>query len=493
MNQPSILLFQRLAAEGRYTEALASALAILQAIDNHNGRLDGVVADKAFPAASEEDLAVVFATRFAAAFGRLVIEPELKITAEMYELLLAQHRWIDLLFSLSGFRTSDNFLNIIAKDKGDERTTFEGLDFLKLLILHTMTSFIDVDLDQFWRANPVASAIAFLNYISSRYVFSRRAFEFREILLQWLPPRLSEINLGILTLARLPETYMHCSYAFTSGKHAIKRALMQQIRRACIEGGVIEPPTRPSPQRDERATIVVIGERLAPGHVIFRTHSVAVRSLRERFHVVGVFYLDPAKSPAADLVDEYINVPAGDFIGSIQIIAAEITARKPALIFYPSIGMSAQVIALAALRLAPIQCASYGHMATTMSPAMDYIIFPRDLVGAATCFSEKVLALPKRAMPFTPRSRINVRRRPFDGTVRVAIPASVMKLKSSFVRSDGAHRCRRKSSRRVSFFSASGHGASLFCFVANRAAPACRCVRSSATAARCLHGAARPM
>jgi hypothetical protein len=41
-----------------------------------------------------------------------------------------------------------------------------------------MNSFIHVDFDRFWRTNRVASAIAFFNYISSRYVFSRRAAAF---------------------------------------------------------------------------------------------------------------------------------------------------------------------------------------------------------------------------------------------------------------------------------------------------------------------------
>lgn len=109
-------------------------------------------------------------------------------------------------------------------------------------------------------------------------------------------------------------------------------------------------------------------------------------------------------------------------------LAAEITARRPALIFYPCVGMVPQVLALAALCLAPIQCASHGHMATTMSPAMDYIILPEDFVGAPHCFSEKILALPKAAMPLVARPLNRVVRPLRDGTVRIAIPASTMKL-----------------------------------------------------------------
>ena len=427
-NQPSLPILERLLADHRYPEALQMALSILQAIDNRAGRLDDVIGETKYHGSTEEDVAVVFATRFAAAYGRLLTESNLEIAPNNFERLLTQYRWIDLIFSLSGFRTSDNFVSLIAQDAGNNQLTFAGSNFLRLLALFTMNSLINMDFAQFWRANPVACGVAFFNYISSRYVFSRRSFEFRERLLEWIPQRLSDVKFGAMTLARLPEVYMHCSYAVTAKKHAIKRPLMEQMRRACLEAGAVEAPI-PIPQRSgERATIVVVGERFSPGHAIFRTHSRAIQSLREKFRLIGVLQPDPTGTPVVNSFDECIAFPKGDFFATIRDVAAEITARQPVLIFFPSIGMVPHVIALAALRLAPIQCASYGHMATTMSPVMDYMIFPEDFIGAPHCFSEKLLTLPKAAMPFTPRSPMNIKRETTDGTLRVAIPASTMKL-----------------------------------------------------------------
>jgi hypothetical protein len=427
-DRPSLPQLERLVADQRYTEALEMVLSMLQAIDNRAGRVDNLLAGVNYPGGTDEDIAVVFATRFAAVYGRLLTEPSLEFTATVFERLLTHYRWIDLIYSLSGFRNSDNFLSLIAKDAGNNQLTFAGPNFLRLLAMLTMNSFINVNFDQFWRANPVASAISFFNYISSRYVFSRRAFEFRERLLEWFPARLPEVKLGGMALSRLPEVYMHCSYATTAKKHAIKRPLMEQMRRACLAAGAVESPIPIPPKSDERAAVVVVGERFTPGHAIFRTHSRAVHSLRERFRLVGVLQPNPVGTPVADAFDECIAIPRGDFFAVVKNLAEEITKRQPALIFFPSIGMVPLVIALASLRLAPIQCASYGHMATTMSPVMDYMIFPEDFIGAPHCFSEKLLGLPKEAMPFTPRSQVNVTKQPRDGTVRVAIPASTMKL-----------------------------------------------------------------
>jgi hypothetical protein len=426
--KPSLPALERLVAGHRNAEALQLVLNILQAIDNRAGRLDGVVAGTTYPGSTEEDAAIVFATRFAAVFGCLLAEPDLELKADSFEQLLAHYRWIDLIFSLSGFRSSDNFLSLVAKDAGDGRLTFEGTKVLRLLAMLTMNSFINVDFDQFWGANRVASAVAFLNYISSRYVFSRRAFEFRERLLEWIPDRLADVKLGTVILSRLPEIYMHCSYAITAKKHAIKRPLMEQMRRACLEAGVVEMSVPATSRRTERPTVIVVGEQFLPGHAMFRCFAPAVESLRGRFNLVGVIYPNPARTPIADYFDECIAIPTGDFLASVRTVAAEIVARKPALIWYLGVGMVRTVIALASLRLAPIQCASIGHNASTMSPMIDYFILPEDWVASRKCFSEKVLALPKAAMPFSSRSAPTARREPHDDTIRVAISASTMKL-----------------------------------------------------------------
>jgi hypothetical protein len=130
--------------------------------------------------------------------------------------------------------------------------------------------------------------------------------------------------------------------------------------------------------------------------------SAATRApaLRERFHVVGAVHPNPDSALIAEFFDECVAFPAGDFFTSVRTVAAAIAAQRPALILYLGVGMASAVIALASLRLAPIQCASFGHTASTMS---HYFVLPEDFVGSAECFSETILAVPKAAMPFAPQ------------------------------------------------------------------------------------------
>ncbi len=113
-------------------------------------------------------------------------------------------------------------------------------------------------------------------------------------------------------------------------------------------------------------------------------------------------------------------MPVMDFMAMVRYLADQISARKPVLFFYVGVGMVPQVIALASMRLAPIQCVSFGHTASTMSEAMDYFILPEDFAGAPETFSEKVLAVPKAAMPFAPRPFTPFPKAAPDGTIRVS-------------------------------------------------------------------------
>jgi hypothetical protein len=127
--------------------------------------------------------------------------------------------------------------------------------------------------------------------------------------------------------------------------------------------------------------------------------------------------------------------------------AREVLERSPAMVLHLGVGMSPYVIALASLRLAPVQAASFGHTATTMSPVIDYMILPDDFIGDPACFSERLVAVPAAAMPYAPRTDTDyaaVRARGAAaraarrdevgaaGGVCIAIPASVMKLGPPF-------------------------------------------------------------
>ena len=441
MNTPiaplSLSRLEGLVAARAWREALGHLLAMLEAIDTANGGLAGIGLDDIASDGSDQDYTLVFCTRFAAAIGRLLTAPELTFDPLEFEYLLIRHRWIDTIFSLSGFRGSDPFIDQMATStEADGSKTFAQGTQPRVLALLSCHAPRAQEIEALWHAEPAAATLAFLHYLGARAVFRSEAAKLRERLLEWLPARLGPLKLGAATLARLPEIYMHCSYAFTPAKHAIKAPLMADLRQACLEAGAIEWQPAAAPIARERPTVIVVAEHLRAGHSVFRTHSHAIAALRTRFHVVGVFRKGLVDDAGAALFDETIEMPLGDFLPVVRDTTVAIAGHAPALVFHIGVGMVSETVALASLRLAPVQCVSFGHTATTMSPAIDYMLLPEDFIGAGATYSEEVVAVPKEAMPYAPivpqipPRALDERAGdgPRDSIVRIAVAASLPKL-----------------------------------------------------------------
>jgi hypothetical protein len=73
--RPSLLELERLVAGGRAAEALQLIRKILEAIDSRRGDLGGVMIGPRYAGASEEDVAVVFATALRPHLGSSLSNP----------------------------------------------------------------------------------------------------------------------------------------------------------------------------------------------------------------------------------------------------------------------------------------------------------------------------------------------------------------------------------------------------------------------------------
>jgi predicted O-linked N-acetylglucosamine transferase (SPINDLY family) len=85
-----------------------------------------------------------------------------------------------------------------------------------------------------------------------------------------------------------------------------------------------------------------------------------------------------------------------------------ILADRPHVLLYPEIGMNHEVGALAAQRLAPVQCMSLGHPDTSGFPTMDYFL-SSDLMEPADAddhYTEKLVRLPNISVYYEPLETI---------------------------------------------------------------------------------------
>ncbi len=137
---------------------------------------------------------------------------------------------------------------------------------------------------------------------------------------------------------------------------------------------------------------------------------------RERFHVTTLYsgnVLDARSRDYAAGSDDFVQVTGG-----IEKLAQAARAAELDVLIFPEVGSSASGSLLANLRLAPIQCAAWGHPTSTGSRYVDYYLSCAEMepADAPAQYREQLLLLPgigvryarPAAPPAMPRARLGL-------------------------------------------------------------------------------------
>ena len=154
---------------------------------------------------------------------------------------------------------------------------------------------------------------------------------------------------------------------------------------------------------------------------------------RSRFEVF-VYYTnewmaEDTKAIAA-AADTFRHLPGRSF----DSVAAQIREDRLDVLVYPELGMYAEMFALGALRLAPVQAAGWGHPTTTGLPAIDYFLSsePMEPPDAQRQYREKLVLLPGLGTHYrTPAASFEDEREAFGqqaGTNLYLVPQSLFKI-----------------------------------------------------------------
>jgi predicted O-linked N-acetylglucosamine transferase (SPINDLY family) len=97
---------------------------------------------------------------------------------------------------------------------------------------------------------------------------------------------------------------------------------------------------------------------------------------------------------------------------NLEAACEQIIADQLHILVFPEIGMNSQIMQMAGLRLAPIQCAAWGHPVTPGLPTIDYFL-SGDLMepeNAQEHYSERLIRLPNIGVSY-PKPYIPPRRK----------------------------------------------------------------------------------
>lgn len=393
--------------------------------------LDAIESGADLPADAEDEAAVTaYFTRLATAIAVLIAKDPSPIKPQVADLLAFHNRHIAAIFRLSGYADPGHLYRVVQaalKDRSDEASIAR---YLSAASIAAPTS---VNWPDLLERVPAASSSAYLAQFSHRAPLGQAADEYRNRQIA-LAPKLNGRVLRDSQLALLCQSWMLCSYLTSPDRHELKRSFNGLIAGWIERSGLPPDAVAPEPPVAEPPVLVVVADVMLSWHAMFKTYANFLRQLRARFRLVLVCLRDRADEAALDLFDEVCEIadPPNSFADAVS----KIREIGPAVLYFPSVGMSVLTVQLCNLRLAPVQVASVGHPATTHSPFMDYIVMGHTYYDDTADYSERVLLLQSTGALFEPTlgstpPEPNVRET--ANPVRVAISSSSLKLNARFL------------------------------------------------------------
>lgn len=143
-------------------------------------------------------------------------------------------------------------------------------------------------------------------------------------------------------------------------------------------------------------------------------------------------------NPRSDGLTRAVAASAAHFrplaMRPVQAVADQVLADRLDILVYPELGMHTDTFALASLRLAPVQCAGWGHPTTTGLPSMDWFLSCESMEpeGAQSSYRERLALLPGLGTDYAqPSGESQGRRRDFglpEGRRLYLVPQSLFKI-----------------------------------------------------------------
>jgi hypothetical protein len=465
--------FEQLVYTQPHDQASIKLIVALALLQHKRGDLDTNFRASGMEGLSPDEQHERLCTRLASAVSTLFSNPDFHPTTECFSLFLTLHEWIGALFSATAPGNADHVIRHLNPRGAADRRFLPGDRLIeKLCVLYSVESKLELDFAALWAYDKTTAARLALVLLAPVFQGSENAHGKREALLQWLPGKLRQIDdLDDLPSAVLHNAYMFSSYAHTPQRHAIKQDINVLVRRKLDQLGLSDlPMPKPKPasarapakgraRRGKKLLMVVVLEWFSGAHSIYRTHSRTIEAAREHFEVVGFGFGYAIDDAGRAVFDRFIELEPPEHIGEcLKTIRDFAEAEQPGVLYMPSVGMFVLTVFMSNLRIAPLQIAALGHPATTHSDRIDYASVEEDYVGDPSCFSERLLKLPKDGQPYRASralpdivSRVPQRRE----TVQIIVTASPMTLNPAFL--DACQQIQERASTPVEFHFMTGN------------------------------------
>ncbi|BFM06701.1 hypothetical protein [Halioxenophilus aromaticivorans] len=394
-------------------------------------------------------------TRLCSAATAFLCDPNLVLNRHGFELLLFYKRYLVTVFAATDFVDMRHCLEFIGDRKNDASVSYKSdADLYKVIVASSATTGAEL-ITTLLQALPTDLAFLFwLSLLDNEMVLTIQADETRNQVLEY-SERFTKVVASDAAIHRVVNTWMFCSYMNNLKKHKIKIPLNAIVKNYCQAHGAKQPFISNKRVLKQKPTLLVICERFTSTHAMFRCYGRAIESLKASYRIVLLTAHNRADSNSVALFDDAVLLPQGQGIKAVKATIGKIINIAPDMIYYPSLGMDAWVVALAQYRLAPIQLMTMGHPATSYCDNIDYLFAEESTLGDAGCVNETCLhvkdgtfAMSKGTLTY--QAEITIRENP--DSLKIALPSIAYKLNPSVLKACQEIKARSKRPVEFHFF-----------------------------------------
>ncbi|GEO81535.1 O-linked N-acetylglucosamine transferase, SPINDLY family protein [Pararhodospirillum oryzae] len=180
--------------------------------------------------------------------------------------------------------------------------------------------------------------------------------------------------------------------------------LVARIMAARFPDLAHRPPALPLEGRGDRRLKIGYASSCFSSHTISLLFNGWIQHLDRSAFKPYLYVLGGQRDASTDTLLRMAEVGRDLRTAPLETAARTVRNDQLDLLVYPDLGMDPRVFALAGLRLAPVQCVSWGHPVTTGLPTLDWFLSSDAMEpeGADAFYSERLERLPRLSIAYTP-------------------------------------------------------------------------------------------
>ena len=328
----------------------------------------------------------VWLTRLSAAITTLFTSNDWVLDDSNFYVFASYHDTLIKTYELSYFGTPTHVMDMINSlnfSNAEEKVK-------RLLLFYSLNS--PPELAPLLMTDKRYGAPILLSMLSSQCVYSEQQEANRSILLQQLPDALSNVVFWDALFNSLSVLWMNCSYAVDERRHLVKQSINKILTskfQSFIKNENKTKSVAGNRSHSQKPKLGLMIEVCRADHAMYRCYGPLLDSLRIFFDVTLYATKEAVDEKVIGLADRF--EPVEDKLDAMPKLIDKIERESFDMIYYPSLGMGRWTIITANLRLAPVQCFTLGHPATSCCETIDFALTEKSSISDPLCFTEKVV------------------------------------------------------------------------------------------------------